>query len=128
MAQERIGANDTLKDTLIKLAEGNPGAINVMMQIVNKAAIIDPDSALGPFGCLLNLDSFGIYGSRIWMLYKDVCDEDITKTIALLRAVQLGILSRLDIQRAIDNRGNDIDVDTIIELVKIGLPNFGKQV
>ena len=87
---ERIKCEDDVVTICHKLSEGNPGALNVMMQMLSGTAKIDPDAALGPFAHLLNLDTFGIYGSKIWILYKDICCENIVHTITVLRAVQLG--------------------------------------
>jgi hypothetical protein len=51
----------------MKMADGNPGAISVMAEMMRDGAKIDPDSFLGPMGGILALDSHGIYGPRIWM-------------------------------------------------------------
>lgn len=42
----RIDLADTLKDMIVKCAEGNPGALTVLCRIVEEHAAIDPDSAL----------------------------------------------------------------------------------
>lgn len=124
MRKTRIELNDTIMSMVMKIIEGNPGAISVCMDLINENARIDPDSALGEIGSILALDTLGIYGSRIWMLYKDVCGEDITKTIGLLRANQLGFLSETVLNDGINNRGNGIDLDNLLEQVKERLPNF----
>ena len=127
MNHERIKFNDTLMDMLIKLAEGNPGGLNVVMQLIKRSSVIDPDAALGPLAHILGLDSFGIYGSRIWMFYKDVCDEDLISMIAVMRAVQLGKISAQVMNHAIDHYGEGIDLKAILEIVQKELPNFGKN-
>lgn len=66
------------QDTLVvKLAEGNPGAINVMAQL------IDHDDFELTY--LLHLDDMNLCGSAIWIAYKDHCDSDIAKLVACLR-------------------------------------------
>ena len=62
----------TLEDTpliaLMKMAEGNPGAISVLYDLMPKEhAVI----------CLLHLDDMNIRGSKIWIGYKDFCNSDI---------------------------------------------------
>lgn len=126
--QERIKLTDTLIGASVKLGEGNPGAISVIMQLIKNGSIIDPDAAFGELAHLLSLDTFGIYGPRIWMLYKDVCGEDLVNTIAVLRAVQLGKLSENVMNHAIDNYGEGIDTKSILEIVQTELPKFGKNV
>ena len=53
------------------LSEENPGAINVLIQWIES----DPMALLA----ILILDSKRLYGSHIWMVYKDVCSEDIER-------------------------------------------------
>lgn len=121
----RIDLNDTMQSVVIKMAEGNPGALRVCMDLLAKGEQIDPDDWAGGFGNLLSLDTLAVYGSRIWMLFKDVCDLDLIKTIAMLRAWQLGFTTRESLNYAIDNRGAGLDVDTLLAQVKERLPNFG---
>ena len=120
----RIELTDDGLSATQKLSEGNPGAMNVCINMLNNSEKIDPDAALGGIGCLLSLDTHGIYGSSIWMLYKDVCGEDIVKTLAVLRSVQLGFLNEKKLIHAIENRGAGIVVDDLYKLVKERLPAF----
>ena len=123
--KDRLELGDTAVTAVVKMAEGNPGAVMVLAQMFNKGAKIDPDSALGGFGPVLDLDALGIYGSRIWMLYKDVCGEDIVKTLAVLRAHQLGHVSAAQLHHAIDNGGDGLDPDDALAKVQAELPAFG---
>ena len=120
----KLELTDTPQDMIIKLSEGNPGAMTICTRLLNEGAKIDPDSALGGYSNLLDLDTLNIYGGRIWMLYKDVCKEDIVKTVAMLRANQLGILQKDKLIHAIDNYGNGINVDELHTQVKDRLPSF----
>lgn len=120
----RIKLNDTILSSITKISDGVSGAVVVCAEIMDKYEDIDPDSSIGGFGVILELDYLGIYGSRIWQLYKDVCKEDIVKTIAVLRAVQLGMLDKDKLQFAIDNYGKFIDVDDIYNRVRHRLPCF----
>jgi hypothetical protein len=120
----RIELTDTPLSATMKLCGGNPGAMTVCIQILEQSERIDPDNLLGGLGCLLSLDSHSIYGPQIWMLYKDVCKEDITKTIAVLRSVQLGLLSEEKLHIAINNYGTGIDVEELYNKVKDTLPRF----
>lgn len=108
--KSRIEITDTLINVVTKITDGNPGAIRVCLEIYQHGNEIDSLAWHGGLVSLLELDSIGIYGSRIWMLYKDVCKESIEDTIAMLRAVQLGILSDKDLEYAIDNYGKGINV------------------
>lgn len=57
-----------------KLAEGNPGAVNVMVMLMNRLG----GDAFDVYSKLL---SRGIKGSNIWILWKDICDRDFTRFI-----------------------------------------------
>lgn len=114
----RITLNDSLQKAIIQLAEGIPGAITVLVELAKNAPHVDPQSAMGNWGPLLDLDSNAIYGSRIWMLYKDLCKEDIVSTIVVLRAVQLGVISESVLNHAIDNRGDGLKVEDVVAAVK----------
>jgi hypothetical protein len=58
-------------DAFYTLSEGNPGALRVLMELMNS----------GPSGFLevLGLDSRHLYGHHIWQVYKDVCGEDLAR-------------------------------------------------
>ena len=124
--RSKIGLNDTGMDMFVKLSEGNPGALSVCVQILKKNAQIDPDALGGGMFTLLGLDDLGIYGSRIWMLYKDVCGTDLINTLGVLRGYQLGYITESELNHAIDNRGDGLDVDDVVGRVRERLPNFGQ--
>ena len=113
-------------DVIVELSEGNPGAAVVLGHILNTTKVIDPDNALGGLGVLLRLDSLEIYGPRIWMLYKDVCKEDIAKFLAVIRAEQLGQLFHEHLNEAIDGK-HVLDVGKIVTNVRNELPNFNAR-
>lgn len=121
MSHERITLQDSIQSSMIKLADGNPGAISVMCELYKKTPEIDPDSALGGLGSLFSLDSDGIYGSRIWMLYKDCCGQDLVRMCAAFRAVQLGLTTREHVNQAIDS-GEQLN---FVDVVRAELPAFG---
>jgi hypothetical protein len=73
------------------------------------------------------MDTHGVYGHRIWMLYKDVCGENIENMLAVLRACQLGIITDQTMNHAIDNYGDGLDVPAILGKVKEQLTEFGAK-
>lgn len=86
---------------------------------------------MGPFGPLLILDSNGIYGGDIYILFADLCGKDPVKALAVLRAVQLGILDGAVLADACsrqDYSGRQmVNVDELYRKVKERLPNFDNQ-
>jgi hypothetical protein len=126
----RIELTDSIMDMAIKMSEGNPGAINAMMELYINNEKIDPQDAFGPFGKLLLLDTFGIYGTDIYVLWSDICDREVVKMIAVLRACQLGILSPAILKDASSRQDysgkNMISVEDLYFKVKEELPEFDK--
>ena len=116
--------DDNFMSMSIKLAEGNPGALTVLLKLFESTATIDPQAAFQGLAHILYLDELGIYGSRIWMLYKDVCKENIVYTMALLRAVQMGVLTQKKLDIAIDNYGDGIDCEEFLAKVQKELTEF----
>lgn len=124
MRHERIHLGDTVEDIIRKMSGEIPGAIKVCMELLYKGEEIDPDGALGGLGIILMLDTYGIYEVRIWKLYRYVCGRDITKTVAVLRACQLGLFSIDKVHYAIDHDGEGVDSEELLTRVKERLPNF----
>lgn len=124
----RIELNDTMVTAVGKMVDGNMGAMSACMDLITNGEKIDPDSALGGFGNLLSLDTHGIYGTDIYVLYNDICERSAAKTITILRAIQLGLFSD-DILRDACSRqdysGREmIDIKDLYRQVKETLPNF----
>ncbi len=117
--------NMSTMDVLVTMAEGNPGASRVLADLWQQNEAIDPDSALGSMGGIFALDNLDCYGSRIWMLYKDVCGQNLPAMVGVLRAVQLGLTSGVKLNEAIDGNHTAIDLPDLLAAVKDRLPNIG---
>ena len=120
----RIKLEDTTMSMCMKMCEGNPGALNVCVRLLNEAPEVDTDDIMGGLGTFLMMDTVGIYGARIWMLYKDVCKEELWKMVAVIRGCQLGFISQEDLLHAIENYGEGINVSECIEKVTAQLKGF----
>lgn len=126
---ERITLADNQMSIVMKMSDGNPGAMNVLMNMMQDHGI-DPDNALGGIGPILTLDTLGIYGSDIYVLNSDICGKDLPKMLAVLRATQLGMFDRNILKDACsrqDYSGRDmVPVNELYEKVRKRLPNFNK--
>lgn len=127
--KERITLDDSMMNIVMKMADGNPGAVTgnpgavtVLFQLI--ADKNDPDSWAGGLGNLLSLDTLGIYGPDIWVLFKDVCGQNILNVVTVLRAVQLGLYSERNLWNCIDNR-TSLDCEQLLTKVRERLPRFG---
>lgn len=124
----RITLQDDAITIIHKISEGNPGAVTVLMLLLKHNKRIDPQSWMGPLGTIIYLDTHGIYGSKIWILFKDVCKQDIVMLVALFRAIELDIISSTVVKDVIDRKqGVSIDLPTILEAVKRNLEHFNTE-
>lgn len=100
---------------LVSMAEGNIGAATVLTSLIKASKVIDKASALEGLGAPMQLDMLEIYGEHIWILYKVVCKENIYTMIALLRANQLGHLSKSEMIEPMTKERLDEIIALVIE-------------
>jgi hypothetical protein len=56
------------------------------MDLMKHSEEIDPLSYLKVIGPVMLLDSLGIYGPNVWVIFKDVCEQNHARMLAVLRA------------------------------------------
>ena len=120
----RIQLEMPLMDIIKVMSEGNPGALRVVMELLTDGGKIDTQDVFEGFGSVMGLDNLDLYGPKIWMLYKDVCGENLSLMIVVLRAVQLGHVSDADVKHAVDNYGEGLDLPEIKKYVLERLDGF----
>ena len=113
---DRITLHDTVLSAIVKMSEGNPGAVTVMTAL--DVARIDPDSVLGLFGPLFWFDTHRIYGGRIWEFFKDVCKSSQVNVLTVQRADQLRIKTYTG--------QTEFDFPALLAAVRAQLPDFAK--
>jgi len=72
--RSQIGIADSIMDVLVKMAEGNPGAVTVMTQILKTRQEDGP-------AIISALNDMNIRGSQIWVGFKDHCNSNIDRFI-----------------------------------------------
>lgn len=127
--ETRVTGDMSIMDTMVAMSDGNPGAVQCLGEVMAKGAEIDPENMLGGLGAVLSLDSYGIYGSPIYVLWSDQCKRDTREFLMLLRAVQLGFLSRYELKDVSDdqtghNRLTPEHMDKLNEQVMSELDEF----
>lgn len=126
-SKNRIQLEDSKMSAAMKMCEGNFGAMDALTQLMISDHV-DPDNALGGLGPMLFLDTLQIYGTDIYVLYSDICDKDIVKMIAVLRATQMGLFAESLLKDACsrqDFSGRDlVPVNELYDKVKERLPKF----
>lgn len=124
--KDRIELSDTMLDIFLKLSDGNPGALSALMQMSKESLEVDPDAAFGGIQPLLSLDGMGIYGSHIWVLWKDVCGKSTRNIETLFRQVQLGMMSEGEVISAANGGLKSFDFPALLEQVQAQIPAFGR--
>lgn len=67
---------DSTREVIMMMSEGNPGALNVLIELLkDEMGLID----------ILNLDDMGMRGSQIWVAYKNHCKCDLEALKKALR-------------------------------------------
>ena len=87
----RIKASDSIQSSIIKLSDGNPGAISAAIEIAREN-VLD----------LLACDRLALYGAELYMLWNDCCNRDAKKVNAVLAAWRHGKLSEEEIHHHLE--------------------------
>lgn len=89
---ERLKLFDSITNAIIKMAEGNPGAMEACMSLIKNGDRIAPPN-IGGMIYIFDLDREGIYGTDIYVFWNDICNRETLKMIAVLEAVRLRLFS-----------------------------------
>lgn len=104
----RLKVFGTIIDNLINFAGGNPGAIETLVQL--QKAVGDKIAIY-----LLILDKMELYEEKIYMLWNDCCNRDISKVIKILDYYNREIITQKDIDTRVKNVGYGKSFDDLIE-------------
>ena len=116
MGKEKLTGDMSPMDMIMTMCEGNPGALNVIMQMMN-----DPRS----FMDILLCDSLDIRGSKLYMLHNDCCERNNDKFNRTLMMLRCGIFSEEQIQANLNLLYAMPFIDDSI--VVDGVPPYGKD-
>lgn len=68
-----VSLPENWRDKVMRMSEGNPGALNVLMAVLH---VVGPEKGLP---LLDQLDQAGVRGPSLWAAYDDVCGRDLTR-------------------------------------------------
>lgn len=105
----KINLNDTAEDVIVKLSEGNPGALTTLVELVNSYKDffeVVPD--------YLTIDTMGLYGSQLYMLWNDCCNRNIEKVKQIIKLYREGKITSRDIDERVKNVGYGKSFDDLI--------------
>lgn len=75
------------EDRIAKLADGNPGALSVVIQAIEENVLFATSG-------LERLDKAGIRGSDIWVLFKDICESNLFAFLYAINARPMNELKK----------------------------------
>ncbi len=109
MDNDRLRRGMTNDDIVDAFSEMNPGAMAACTALLKLG-----DDAIVVF---IFLDSLRIYGSRLFQLYMNICDEDPDKVLTLIKENMMGVSGTAidDILTAIDSDGKDFNMEPICQ-------------
>lgn len=91
MENMKIKRNMKFLEMMKVMSDDDPGALSVLKQMIYYLSMFKLDD-------ILLLDSLGIRGSKIWVLYSDCCNENIYKFKRTLMILKDGVYSEEEIQ------------------------------
>ena len=103
----RLNLNDSVMDAIINFSGGNPGALNTLMELQKareNSFVID----------LMTLDNMELYESKLYMLWNDCCNRDISKVIRILELYRINKITQKDIDARVKNVGYGKDFSDLI--------------
>ena len=91
----RLKIFETTTQNFINFAGGNPGAITTLFELQK---VVQDKTAI----YLITLDKMELYEDKLYMLWNDCCNRDISKVIKILDYYEKGIINQIDIDEMQD--------------------------
>ena len=116
---------DDNKVCITKLCQNNPGCVMSLMELAEHYGTVR-NPHIEDLGLFHLLDEFEIYGTEIYILWNDKCNQDIEKFILLIRATQFNIVTLKNLKRMAEDQMrkfnfSDKDFELIEDQVKDAL-------
>lgn len=105
----RISLADTAQDIIIKLSDGNPGALTTLMELTKSYK-----NSFDAFPDYLAIDTMELYSSQLYMLWNDCCDRNIEKVKQIIKLYREGKITSKDIHERVKNVGYGKSFDDLI--------------
>lgn len=83
----RLELSDSGKDVILKMSDGNPGAITFMIQLLSSGHPTD-------MMIIVTLDALGIYGSKAYMVWNDICDKNLETVRLMMMNLSFGKITK----------------------------------
>ena len=117
MGNEKIKSDMSVYDVIDVMSEGNPGAMRVIMEILQDQT---------GFLKLLSLDSLDIRGVKLYMLYNDCCGRNMKKFKRTLELLNYGVFSHDEIMANLDEYAVALPfIDDELDIE--GIPSYDEE-
>lgn len=94
----RLKMTDSTMDIVIKMSDGNPGAMSTVMELLQEV-----NKDIRNIGVILFLDSpLELYGSQLYQLWNDCCGRDIQKVIKIVNLCAKGEITKDEFLRHVN--------------------------
>lgn len=92
MNDVKISLQDDIRTITVKLAGGNPGALEALCSFFPVITdIFKEHQGEALFQIFMFLDTYRIYGTDIYVFWRDICGRNTFKTIAVIEACKIGL-------------------------------------
>lgn len=111
----KLQLTDSTMEILDKMSEGNPGALSILTTLLFKETAEElVDSVMH---IILPLDTLGVYGSKLYMLWTDACDKNTDKVKKVIELWRIGKITKEEIHENL-NQGYAKPFDQVEEFFK----------
>lgn len=111
----KLQLTDSTMEILDKMSEGNPGALSILTTLLFKETTEElVDSVMH---IILPLDTLGVYGSKLYMLWTDACDKNEDKVKKVIELWRISKLTKEEIHENL-NQGYAKPFDQVEEFFK----------
>ena len=93
----KIRLDDQAMEVVVKMAEGNAGAATLVIKLLQ-------DDPMNLVTVILALDTIGLYGSKLYMLWNDSCDRNLSKLKDVMEAWRVGEITEESIHKAVSGQ------------------------
>ena len=104
----KISLRDTVYSAIDKISDNNDKAKEILRECIRIYKNVDPASLYKDFTLLINCDAYGVYGDRLVRLFQNSCSSNYKHFIGVMRAVQLKIISREELNTMIDGNSENV--------------------
>ena len=90
MEREELRLNESLMDWMVKMAEGKPAALVILLTAMKEKGAQEVGELI------LFMDDMNIRGAQVWIGYKDCCGCDIDKFVGCIKEKDQAMIDKIN--------------------------------